>query len=192
VASARQPLRLAQAEAPGRPETATPSGAAAPAGRKGLLSGEAGGPLSIKADELEAVEEGGLRRLRFTRSVHVEQGELSVHADRLEAFYPKDAEQPDRLVASGHVRVRRLDRQLACDAATYYRAEERLVCTGHAELREGEDRVRGDQIEIFFEQNRVRVSGGAVVHVTPERKRTEDEPGPVGTGPAAAGAEGGR
>ena len=173
-------VRVAQAEADSQ------------AAHKGLLSAESGQPLSIKADELEAVEEGGQRRLRFTRGVHVQQGELSVRSDRLEAFYPKDAEQPERLVASGHVRVKRLDRQLACDAATYYQTEERLVCNGHAELREGEDRVRGEQIEIFFRDNRVRVSGGAVVNVTPERKKAPAETKPVSAGPGAAGVGAGR
>lgn len=185
AAGSSRSLRLAQAGAtPERSGTPVPGAL----GRKGGLAPESDEPLSIKADELEAVEEAGQRRLRFTRSVHVQQGELAVHSDRLEAFYPKDAEQPDRLVASGHVRVQRLDRQLACDSATYYRPEERLVCKGHAELREGEDRVRGDQIEIFFEQNRVRVSGGAVVNVTPERRRKEGAPEPVSAGPAAGGA----
>jgi lipopolysaccharide export system protein LptA len=155
--------------------------------RRGPLTAEAGQPLSIQADELEAVEEDGVRRLRFTRGVHVQQGQLSVHSDRLEAFYPKDAEQPERLQASGHVRVKRLERELACDSATYYRTEERLVCTGNAELREGEDRVRGRQIEIFFGDNRVRVSGGAVVNVTPERKSAAAEGEPVSTGPGTPG-----
>jgi lipopolysaccharide transport protein LptA len=179
---------VAQAEGGSGSSTAPAARAGAPAG-KSILSTESDAPLSIKADELEAVDEGGQRRLRFTRSVHVEQGALSVHADRLEAFYPKDAEEPDRLVASGRVRVERLDRRLSCDAATYYRIEERLVCTGHAELRESEDRVRGDQIEIFFEQNRVRVSGGAVVNVTPERRKPRQAE-PVSAGPA--GPEGAR
>ena len=179
-ASPTRDARLAQA------------GSASQEARKGLLSKESGEPLSIQADELEAVEEEGRRRLRFTRGVHVRQGELSVRSDRLEAFYPKDAEQPERLVASGHVRVKRLDRQLSCDAATYYQGEERLVCTGHAELREGEDRVRGEQIEIFFRDNRVRVSGGAVVNVTPERKKPPDEAEPVGAGPEPGGAGAGR
>jgi lipopolysaccharide export system protein LptA len=177
-----------------------PGEAPAKPARKGLLAAEPGEPLSIKADELEAMEEGGARRLRFTRSVHVQQGDLGVDADNLEAFYPNGATQPDRLVASGRVRVRQRARQLSCDAATYYQREERLVCTGHAELREGEDRVRGEQIEIFFEQNRVRVKGGAVVNVTPERKRADEGSGnqaergakPVGAGPGATGGGPGR
>ncbi|RIL06480.1 MAG: hypothetical protein DCC71_06655 [Proteobacteria bacterium] len=125
-------------------------------------------PLSIRSDELEAIEEGGRRRLVFTRSVNVEQADLKVQADRLEALYPPGGDQPDRLIANGRVRVSQRDKTMLCDAATFYQNEDRLVCTGNAELRQGGDRVRGKEIEIFVKQNRVKVRGGAVVNVAPE------------------------
>ncbi|MCU0669122.1 MAG: hypothetical protein MUF70_07210 [Myxococcota bacterium] len=124
-------------------------------------------PLSIRSDELEALEEGGRRRLVFTRNVNVEQGDLKVHSDRLEALYPPGGTQPDRLVANGHVRVSQRDKTMLCDAATFYQSEDRLVCTGNAELLQGKDRVQGREIEIFVRQNRVKVKGGAIVNVAP-------------------------
>lgn len=138
-------------------------------------------PLSIKSDELEAIEEGGRRRLVFTRSVNVEQDDLKVHADRLEALYPPGVNQPDRLVANGNVRVTQRDKTMLCDAATFYQSEDRLVCTGNAELRQGSDRVQGREIEIFVKQNRVKVKGGATVNVAPSSPGT-------GTKSAAAAA----
>lgn len=124
-------------------------------------------PLSIRSDELEAIEEEGRRRLVFTRSVNVEQGDLKVQSERLEALYPPGGDQPDRLIASGRVRVTQLDKTMLCDTATFIQSEDRLVCTGNAELRQGKDRVRGKEIEIFVRQNRVKVRGGAVVNVSP-------------------------
>lgn len=124
-------------------------------------------PLSIRSDELEAIEEGGRRRLVFTRSVNIEQGDLRVQSDRLEALYPPGGDQPDRLIANGRVRVSQLDKTMLCDSATFYQTEDRLVCSGNAELRQGSDRVRGKEIEIFVRQNRVKVRGGAVVNVAP-------------------------
>lgn len=124
-------------------------------------------PLSIRSDELEAIEEGGRRRLVFTRSVNIEQGDLKVQSDRLEALYPPGGDQPDRLIANGRVRVSQLDKTMLCDSATFYQTEDRLVCSGNAELRQGSDRVRGKEIEIFVRQNRVKVRGGAVVNVSP-------------------------
>lgn len=122
-------------------------------------------PLSIRSDELEAIEVEGRRQLLFTRNVNIEQGDLRVHSDRLEAFYPPGGNQPDKLVANGHVLVSQLDKSMVCDAATYYQTEDRLVCTGNAELRQGSDRVKGKEIEIFVKQNRVKVKGGAIVNV---------------------------
>lgn len=122
-------------------------------------------PLSIRSDELEAVEEAGRRRLLFVRNVNVEQGDLRVRSDRLEALYPPGGNQPDKLVATGSVRVSQRDKTMLCDAATYFQTEDRLVCTGNAELRQGKDRVRGKEIEIFVKTNRVKVKGGAVVNV---------------------------
>lgn len=130
-------------------------------------------PLSIRSDELEAIEEGGRRRLLFTRNVNIEQGDLRVHSDRLEALYPPGGNQPDKLVANGHVKVSQLDKTMLCDAATFYQAEDRLVCSGSAELIQGADRVRGREIEIFIKQNRVKVKGGAVVNVAADSSSTK-------------------
>jgi lipopolysaccharide transport protein LptA len=138
---------------------------------KGILPGGSNDkPLAIRSDELEAVEESGTRNLLFQRNVHVEQGDLVVNSDRLEAHYPPGANQPDRLVATGHVRIKQKDRLLTCQNATYYQGEERLVCVGDADLLSGNDRVHGDQIEIFTSQNRMKVLGRAVVNVTPDQK----------------------
>jgi lipopolysaccharide export system protein LptA len=135
-------------------------------------------PLSIRSDELEAIEEGGKRHLLFTRNVNIEQGDLRVHSDRLEAFYPPGGNQPDKLVANGHVRVSQLDKTMICDAATYYQTEDRLVCSGNAELRQGADRVKGKEIEIFVKQNRVKVKGGAIVNVAADTE-SKSTPAPA-------------
>ncbi len=124
-------------------------------------------PLSIRSDELEALETDGRRRLLFTSNVHIEQGDLLVNSDRLEAFYPPGGSQPDKLVASGHVEVKQLQRRMLCSTATYFQTEDRLLCVGNAELQQGDDRVRGREIEIFIKQNRVKVRGGATVNVAP-------------------------
>lgn len=126
-------------------------------------------PLSIRSDELEAIETDGRRKLLFTSNVHIEQGDLLVNSDRLEAFYPPGGSQPDKLVATGHVQVRQLERKMLCDKATYFQTEDRLLCVGNAELQQGDDRVRGREIEIFTKESRVKVRGGATVNVVPSK-----------------------
>ena len=143
-------------------------------------------PLSIRSDELEAIETDGRRRLLFTNKVQIEQGDLLVNSDRLEAFYPPGGSQPDKLVASGHVRVSQTQRRMLCDKATFFQTEDRLLCVGNAELQQGDDRVRGREIEIFIKQNRVKVKGGATVNVTPSQPdeksavKAKAKPAPAG------------
>jgi len=177
VATPVEPIRLAANEQeagtpapPAAPEAQT--AARSPAGRPGILQVDTDQPLSIKADELEAIEEpDGRRRLVFNRQVNVDQGGLKVQSDRLEAHYAANATQPDRLVASGNVRVRQEKRELSCARATYYPAKEQLECSGNALLRDGANRVSGETIEILFNEDRIRVKGGAVVNVAPDKKK---------------------
>jgi lipopolysaccharide export system protein LptA len=136
-------------------------------------------PLSIRSDELEAIEVEGKRHLLFTRNVNIEQGDLRVHSDRLEAFYPPGGNQPDKLVANGHVRVSQLDKTMICEAATYFQTEDRLLCTGNAELRQGTDKVTGKEIEIYPKQNRVKVKGGAVVNVAADTNAKQPAAAPA-------------
>jgi lipopolysaccharide transport protein LptA len=122
-------------------------------------------PISIRSDELEAVNTGGARRLLFTRNVVVTQDDVTIRSNRLEAFYPPDTNQPDRLAASGSVRMTQGEREARCDEATYERAEDLLICRGNAELRDGEDCVAGQRIEFDTAAETVNVKGGAKVFI---------------------------
>jgi lipopolysaccharide export system protein LptA len=144
-------------------------------------------PLSIRADELEASQSGGARRLVFKKGVRVQQADLVLESARLEAFYPDKASQPDRLVATGGVHVVQGKREARCDQATYFRTDERLLCEGNAELRDGEDRVSGAQIEFDLAAERVLVKGGANVLFHPE----PETPTPAAPAPAASAAPAG-
>lgn len=172
------PVRPVSAEAaapepPAATAAAPPPVESAPATGAGLLDIESGQPLSITADELEAIElPDGRRQLLFNRSVNVEQGGLVVRSNRLEAHYAAKATQPERLVASGNVRVQQKTRELSCARATYFPGEERLECVGNARLRDGSNQVDGERIEILFAQDRIRVKGGAVVNVAPDEEKS--------------------
>lgn len=172
AASEQEPAAPAQPAEPAQSADPTTTAARAPTTGPGILQVDTDEPLSIRADELEAIEEpDGSRRLVFKRQVNVDQGGLKVQSDRLEAHYAPDATQPERLVANGNVRVRQKSRELSCARATYFPASERLECTGNALLRDGANRVSGETIEILFDEDRIRVKGGAVVNVAPEKKK---------------------
>lgn len=160
--------------ASGSPKRSAMPGSALPIDVGGLKKDA---PLDIKSDELEAFQNEKSKRFLFTGNVRVTQDVMRLAADRLEAFYPPDGNEPDRLVATGRVVVSQRDQEARCDVATYLKADQRIFCRGNAEMRQGEDRVRGKEIEIRLDSDQLIVRGGAEVHIQPKEK------------PAAAGDE---
>jgi lipopolysaccharide export system protein LptA len=127
------------------------------------ISFDSGRPISIRSDQLESVRSSGARTLLFTENVVVSQDDVTIKSNRLEAFYPPDSSQPERLVATGRVSMSNGKNEARCDRATYERSKEMLVCRGNAELREGGDCVVGEWIEFDLESETVKVGGGARV-----------------------------
>jgi lipopolysaccharide export system protein LptA len=120
-------------------------------------------PISIRADQLESVRSSGTRKLLFTQNVVVVQDDVTIKSNRLEAFYPPESSQPEKMVATGRVRMTNRKNEARCDRATYERSKDTLVCRGNAELREGDDCVAGEWITFDLESETVKVGGGAKV-----------------------------
>ncbi len=125
-------------------------------------------PISINADDLEAVMQGGKKKFVFRKNVVVEQGEMILHTDALEAFYPEGGSEPDRLIATGNVFMEKDGSQLTCDHATYIRAEDRLICEGDALMVSGQDRLSAGRIDMQIETGVVKASIDVKVNVTPK------------------------
>jgi lipopolysaccharide transport protein LptA len=156
----------APAQSPARPGAGTPLGELA--GSLGLETLKSDAPISISADELEALSRKGQRELEFRGQVKVVQGQLSLRSDRLQAFYPAGGSQPERLVADGSVQLVRGESRARCDHAIYEVTRDLLVCRGNAELQDGPNQLRGDSVEFDLAQDRVVVKGNAYVVVHPE------------------------
>jgi len=161
---------------PGASEAAEEaSGGEAAEGPFGLGDARGDQPIRIRSDELEWIQpESGGRHIIFRRDVVVEQADITLRSDELEAFYPQDSSSPERLVATGHVRVSQGPRRARCDRAVYERARQEVLCVGSAELVQECDRVRGEEIRFDLERERVRVTGAPSVVLWPEEQRPED------------------
>jgi lipopolysaccharide export system protein LptA len=185
---------LASANAPPKTDVASPAPSAAKSGSSpGALPIDMGGlkkdaPLNIQSDELEAFQNDKTKRFLFTGNVRVSQDVMNLKADRLEAFYPPNSNDPDRLVATGRVIVSQKDQEARCDTATYLKTDQRIFCRGNAEMRQGDDRVRGKEIEIRLDTDQLIVRGGAEVHIQPKPK--EGAPAPTVIPSVAGGREG--
>ena len=134
------------------------------------------GPVTIHADELRAWETPEGRRLVFGGSVAVERDDLTLRASQIEAFYPPGAQEPERLVATGDVRVTQKGREARCDRAEYRRPERRLDCRGAAQLQHGGDRVTGEMIAFDMETERLVVSGGTRLVLAPREQAESSIP----------------
>jgi lipopolysaccharide export system protein LptA len=160
--------------APAPPIAAAPPPVGAPESEpkpSGKFSSSA--PISIKADELEAFDSAQQKKFVFTGHVRAVQEDLLVRSDRLEAFYPKGASQPDRLEATGRVVLEQKGRKARCEKAIYYRSDNRVDCTGSAELEQQCDRVRGEKITFFLDREVLKVTGAADVRMRPEEPGCE-------------------
>lgn len=157
------------AERPGA--VSAPAPAAKPKSKERMgASLDRGKPLSIRSDELEAAPDAdGRRHLTFVGHVRAEQGDLSLEADRLEAFYPAGASEPERLGARGHVTIRQGDRLARCAEATFYRSDERVVCTGQlAEIEQACDLLRSPKITFHLNSERLEAAGPVDVKIRPD------------------------
>jgi lipopolysaccharide transport protein LptA len=180
-ASGRDPddaaIRVASRSPGGQPQpdSAPSRGTGDGAKEKGVFASDA--PISIKSDVLEAFDQRGFKKFVFSGHVRAVQGDLRLVSDRLEAFYPKGASQPDRLEATGHVEMIQTGKRALCEKVTYFRGAQKLVCTGNAQLEQECDRVRGDEIVFYLDTEVLEVNGAADVRIHPEGVECEsDEP----------------
>ncbi len=129
-------------------------------------------PTSIRSEELEASrDDRGRERVIFQREVVVEQGDLTILCDWLEATYPKEGKGVERLVARGKVRILQGESEVRCTEAVFDPSRQRVVCRstkGPATLRRGGDVVEGKEIIFDLARSSLRVSGGATVRMQPK------------------------
>ncbi len=118
---------------------------------------DASQPIEISAQQLEANREE--RRSIFRGDVVAVQGNMTLKADTLTVYFLKEENRIDRLIATGHVRVDQLDRIATADEAVYSRVDEVLTLKGNAQVEQGQNRVNGNEIVLYLNENRTLVTG---------------------------------
>ena len=137
---------------------ASPAPAAAPVAARPPRRKSGG--IQITADGLEA-EEGPPKQMHFSGNVKAMQDDFTIFSSRLEASYPKGKSQPDRMIATGNVRIEQSGRNARCTKAIFYLDDRKVVCTGKAVVEQSCDRVRGDKITFFLDGEKLIVEGAA-------------------------------
>jgi lipopolysaccharide export system protein LptA len=123
-------------------------------------------PIHIVADRL--VTHNDTRMAEFIGRVRVEQGDTTIHADRLKLTYKSDgaqsgamdAEGIDSIEAVGNVRIEMDDQVAESQRAVYTTAERKLVLTGPgAKVISGPNVIEGSTITFYRDTGRVEMIG---------------------------------
>lgn len=115
-------------------------------------------PIEVTAQQLDADQAG--RKATFSGEVVARQGDVTLYCDKLIAYSLPEVDQVDRLEAFGNVRVIQLDRTAIADQAVYRQLEGTLVLYGNAEVHQGQNKVAGEEIVVYLQENRSIVKSG--------------------------------
>jgi|GEM_PF-1508042 len=67
----------------------------------------------------------------------------------------------DKIVAEGNVIIKRsLEETLEAGKAVYFTEEQKIQLTENPRLKRGTDEVKGDKMEVFLKENRVKIFSG--------------------------------
>jgi lipopolysaccharide export system protein LptA len=115
-------------------------------------------PIEVTAQQLDADQ--GQRQATFSGEVVAKQGDITLYCDKLVVYSLPDQDQVDRLEAFGNVRVIQLDRTATADRAVYRQLQGTLTLYGNAEVIQDKNKVAGDEITVYLQENRSVVKGG--------------------------------
>jgi lipopolysaccharide export system protein LptA len=115
-------------------------------------------PIDVTADRVTA--DSVRNTVTFDGNVVARQADVTLHADRIQADYSREAGAIDRIEAEGNVRFVQEGREAHSARATFHNLEQRIVLSGGATLRQGQNTVQGETLTIFLRENRSVVTGG--------------------------------
>ncbi len=132
-------------------------------------AGEGKLPIYIESDLMESMDKSGI--VVFTGHVKATRGDLTIHSDKLEIFYEKRKQGGEtkkavkKIVATSHVRITQGERVGTGEQAIYDKPAEKITITGAAQVLEGPNRVSGERIIFFINEDRSVVEGSSKTKV---------------------------
>ncbi|MFO7766443.1 MAG: lipopolysaccharide transport periplasmic protein LptA [Pelovirga sp.] len=128
-------------------------------------------PLEISSRELEVFRQQ--QQSVFTGDVVAQQGDMTLYTDQLTVLFDEQ-DEVRRIEADGSVRIEDLLRNSRAERAVFDREEQTLILSGDAEVVQGDNRISGDEIILFLDENRSLVksndSGRVRAVILPEQK----------------------
>ncbi|MCE9614186.1 MAG: hypothetical protein K8T26_07910 [Lentisphaerae bacterium] len=106
----------------------------------------------------------------FEGNVVVVDPQVKMEADRLNVIF-EGSNEVKSVAASGHVRLWHEDKTATCDRAIYVSRSGEVILRGDATLRRGDDRVMGDEITFWLNEDRMTCTPGRLVIGPQDSKR---------------------
>jgi len=122
----------------------------------GLTSSRA--PIDIDSDTVEANQKQSI--VTFKGNVIARQEDTTLYANTLVIYYDQETKRLKEIIATGNVKVVRVDRRATSKTATFHQGENKVVFDGEAVVREGENVIRGERITYYVDEERSVVEGG--------------------------------
>lgn len=158
--------------------------AAAPVGAQGQAKPKATEPVTTTVTSERMTVQNKERRAVFEGKVVLTKGDLVVRSDVMVVFYePRDAETGkstptdserggqeevsqmavSKIEATGRVKIEKKAGTATCRKAVFFQKEQKIVLTGDPVAWERGNRVTGDRIVMFLDQDRTVVDGRSKV-----------------------------
>jgi len=114
-------------------------------------------PVDIVSDTMEGLEKGKI--IIFKGNVVTKQDDLRIFSDRLTAHLNEESNEVERADAEGNVKIVKAERTATCDQAIFENAKGEITLTGNVVVYSGPDRLAGDTIIYYINEDRVTVAG---------------------------------
>ncbi len=134
-------------------------------------------PITITSDTMEADRAD---RLVVFKGDVVAREDFTLFSDELYVHY-NNADEIREIIARGNVKIVQGDRTATADRAVYDRKKRTIVLTGHPVVVRCGDRVSGDRITVYVDDENAFVEGrdgGRVKAVIMPEKKCAPEKGP--------------
>jgi lipopolysaccharide export system protein LptA len=97
---------------------------------------------------------------------------LYLFSDKVTAYRSEEENDIQRVDAEGNVRIVKADRTATCKQAFFYNDKHQIVLKGDVVVFEGKDRLTGDTVTYYLDEDRTHVEGQpdkrAHVTITPK------------------------
>jgi len=87
------------------------------------------------------------------------QDDLQIFSDTLTAYLNEESNEVERADAQGNVKIVKAERTATCNRALFENAKGEITLTGSVVVYSGPDRLAGDTVVYYINEDRVTVLG---------------------------------